>query len=69
MAAAGMPELVFTPAPTGAIRGQVELSTGDTAQGMTIELARRGIESGRAVWQEAGWQKPAATGPLLWRAC
>ena len=62
MVAAGMPELVFMLAPTGAIRGQVELSTGDTAQGMTIELARRGIESGRAVWQEAGSAKTRSDG-------
>ena len=57
MVAAEMPDVVFTLAPTGAIRGQVELSTGDTAEGMTIVLAKRTIDSGRIIWQEAGTTK------------
>ncbi len=51
MVAAQMPDVVFTLTPTGAIRGQVELSTGEPAEGIALTLVRRGIESGRAVWQ------------------
>jgi len=52
MVAAGMPDVVFTLAPDGAIRGQVELSTGDGAEGITVNLARRTIQQGRMVWQQ-----------------
>ena len=62
MVAAEMPDVVFTLAPTGAIRGQVELSTGDTAEGMTIVLAKRTIDNGRAIWQEAGTTKTRSDG-------
>jgi hypothetical protein len=51
MVAAEMPDVVFALSPTGAIRGQVELSTGDSAQGITLSLARRAIAHGRSVWQ------------------
>ena len=37
--------------PAGAIRGQVELSTGDSAQGITLSLAHRAVAHGRSVWQ------------------
>jgi hypothetical protein len=47
---ADMPELVFTLAPTCSIRGQIELSTGDPAQGIWVELLRRMVQDGRAVW-------------------
>ncbi|HEX4758616.1 MAG TPA: carboxypeptidase-like regulatory domain-containing protein [Terracidiphilus sp.] len=62
MVAAEMPDVVFTLAPTGAIRGQIELSTGDTAEGMTIALAKRTIENGRAIWQEASTTKTHSDG-------
>jgi hypothetical protein len=62
MVAAQMPDVVFTMSPTGAIRGQVEVSTGDTAEGMTIMLAKRTIESGRSIWQEAGTTKTLSDG-------
>ena len=62
MVAAEMPDVVFTLAPTCAIRGEVELSTGDTAEGMTIVLAKRTIENGRAIWQEAGTTKTRSDG-------
>jgi hypothetical protein len=52
MVAAAMPDIVFTLAPDGAIRGQVELSTGDGAEGITVNLARRTIQQGRMVWQQ-----------------
>jgi hypothetical protein len=46
-----MPDLVFTLAPTNAIRGQVDLSTGDPAQNIAVMLLRRVVQDGRAVWQ------------------
>jgi hypothetical protein len=46
-----MPDLAFTLAPTNAIRGQIELSTGDPAQGIAVMLLRRSVQDGRAVWQ------------------
>ena len=49
--AADMPDLAFRLAPTNAIRGQVELSTGDPAQGIVVMLLRRGVQDGRAIWQ------------------
>lgn len=48
---ADMPGLVFTLAPTNAIRGQVELSSGDPAQNIAVILLRRVVQDGRAVWQ------------------
>ncbi|HEV2487962.1 MAG TPA: carboxypeptidase regulatory-like domain-containing protein [Terracidiphilus sp.] len=62
MVAAEMPDVVFTLAPTGTIRGQVELSTGDTAEGTTITLARRAIMDGRTIWQVAGGTKTRSDG-------
>jgi hypothetical protein len=62
MVAAEMPDVVFTLAPTGAIRGQVELSTGDTAEGMTMALVRRTIDDGRAIWQTAASTKTKSDG-------
>jgi hypothetical protein len=57
-----MPDVVFTLAPTGAIEGQVELSTGDTAEGIQVMLARRGIADGRATWQPQGGTKTHSDG-------
>jgi hypothetical protein len=51
LVAADMADVVFTLSPTGSIRGQVELSTGDSAQGISLSLARRVIQQGRVVWQ------------------
>ena len=48
---AEMPDLAFALAPTNAIHGQIELSTGDPAQGITVMLLRRSVQDGRAVWQ------------------
>jgi Carboxypeptidase regulatory-like domain len=48
-----MPDLVFTLTPTNSIRGQIELSTGDPAQGIAVMLLRRSVQDGRAVWQAA----------------
>ena len=62
MVAAEMPDVVFTLAPDGAIRGQVELSTGDAAEGITIMLAQRTIQQGRMVWQQVGSTKTRSDG-------
>jgi hypothetical protein len=48
-----MPDLAFTLTPTNSIRGQIELSTGDPAQGIGVMLLRRSVQDGRAVWQAA----------------
>jgi hypothetical protein len=47
----GMPDLVFTLAPTNAIRGQVDLSSGDPGQNIAVMLLRGVVQDGRAVWQ------------------
>jgi hypothetical protein len=62
LVAAQMPDVVFTLAPTDAIRGQIELSTGDPAEGITITLAQRTIHDGRVVWQQAGSTKTRSDG-------
>ena len=62
MVAADMPDVVFTLEPTGAIRGQVELSTGDAAEGMTVALVRRTIDNGRAVLQMTSSTKTRSDG-------
>lgn len=46
-----MPDLVFNLKPTNAIRGQVDLSTGDPAQNIAVMLLRRVVQDGRALWQ------------------
>jgi hypothetical protein len=60
--AAEMPDVVFTLVPTGAIRGQVELSTGDAAEGITVQLAQRTIRDGRFVWRQAGATRTRSDG-------
>ena len=57
-----MQDVVFTLTPAGAIRGQVELSTGEPAEGIALTLVRRGIESGRAVWQTQHGTKTRSDG-------
>ena len=46
-----MPDVVFKMAPANSIHGQVQLSTGDTAQGIEITLLRQTVQSGRLAWQ------------------
>lgn len=60
--AADMADLEFSLAPACAIRGHVELSTGDPAQGIGIVLLARKIEQGRAVWQVAGNARTGSDG-------
>ncbi len=62
MVAAEMPDVVFTLSPAGAIRGQVELSTGDSAEGITLSLAHRAIAQGRNVWQSLAVTKVRSDG-------
>lgn len=49
--AAGMPDVNFQMAPANSIHGQVQLSTGDVAEGIEITLLRQSVEGGRLVWQ------------------
>ena len=46
-----MADLVLAMRPTNAIRGQVELSTGDQAQNDGITLLRREVQNGREIWR------------------
>jgi len=57
-----MPDLVFAMAPTNAIHGQIQLSSGDPAQGVSVMLLRRSVQDGRAVWQIAGSAKSNSDG-------
>jgi hypothetical protein len=49
--AAPMSDIVFTMKPTNAIQGQIQLSTGDSPQGIAVMLMRRTVQDGRVVWQ------------------
>lgn len=62
LVAAEMPDVVFTLAPAGAIRGQVELSTGDAAEAITVNLAQRTVQDGRFVWRQAGTTRTRSDG-------
>jgi hypothetical protein len=52
LVAAEMPGLTFTLTPLSSIRGQVELSTGDPAEGIVVRLLRQFVAHGRTVWGE-----------------
>ena len=62
LVAAQMPDVEFTLEPTGAIRGQVELSTGDPGEGIPIALVQQTVQDGRAIWQQAGSAKTRSDG-------
>jgi hypothetical protein len=62
LVAAEMPDLVFSLAPACAIHGHIELSTGDPAQGIEINLLRWTVDGGRAIWQQAGTAKTDSDG-------
>lgn len=47
---AGMPGLSFAMTPTGVIRGHIDLSTSEPAQGIGVILLRRRIQGGHAAW-------------------
>jgi hypothetical protein len=50
MVSAQMPELSFALAPSCAIHGRIELSTGDPADGFSVDLFKRVVRFGRAIW-------------------
>jgi hypothetical protein len=49
----GMADLRFTMSPYCGIRGQIDLSTGDPAEGIAVQLLHRAVEDGRPTWQIA----------------
>jgi hypothetical protein len=62
LVAAEMPDVVFTMSPTNSIHGQIQLSTGDTAQGINVMLLRLEMHDGRAVWQADSTTKTNSDG-------
>jgi len=63
MVAQDMPDVVFALLPTGAIRGQVDLSTGDAADGVTLNLMMKQVtRDGRMGWTAAGSAKTRSDG-------
>jgi hypothetical protein len=62
MLAADMPDVEFSLTPAGAIRGQIDLSNGDAAEGITLNLMRRTLMDGRAGWAQAGSTKTRSDG-------
>jgi hypothetical protein len=62
LVAADMPELSFTLEPTSSIHGLIEFSTGDPAQGIEINLLKRTVQDGRAVWTPASGAKSDSEG-------
>ena len=48
---AGMTDVDFAMKPANSIRGVIQLSTGDPAQGIRLTLLKRIIQDGRVVWQ------------------
>ena len=51
--AADMADVIFSMTPVNSIRGQIQLSTGEPAQGIQVTLLKRTVQDGRAVWQTA----------------
>jgi Carboxypeptidase regulatory-like domain len=62
LVAAEMPDVEFKLAPACAIRGQINLSTGDAAEGIEVALVRRMVVDGRAIWQASGFTKTRSDG-------
>jgi len=62
LVAADMPELVFWLTPASAIRGHVELSTGDPGDAIPVTLLRRTIDNGRSLWSVNGYTKTNSEG-------
>jgi hypothetical protein len=62
LVAADMPDVIFALAPTCTIRGRIDLSTGDPAEGIEVGLVRRVVTDGRAVWQASGFTKTRSDG-------
>ena len=57
-----MGDVVFTMEPANSIQGQIQLSSGDVAQGIQVNLMRRTVQDGRAVWQSAANAKTNSEG-------
>jgi hypothetical protein len=51
LVAVGMADVIFTLTPSCAIHGQIDLSTGEQAEGIEVSLIRKMVEDGRAFWQ------------------
>lgn len=49
-----MPNLTFRMTPDGAVTGRVTLSTGDSPDGIRVQVYQRRIQGGRPTWQMAG---------------
>jgi Carboxypeptidase regulatory-like domain len=62
LVAVGMPDVIFTLAPTCAIEGRIDLSTGDPAEGIEVGLVHRVVADGRAVWQASGFTRTRSDG-------
>jgi hypothetical protein len=56
------PPLSFSMRPTNAIRGHIDLSTGDIAQNIEVTLLERQIHNGRAVWHAINGTRTNADG-------
>jgi hypothetical protein len=59
---AQMGDVVFTMEPVNSIQGQIQLSTGDVAEGITVTLLRRTVQDGRVVWQSLANAKTNSEG-------
>lgn len=57
-----MADVEFSLTPLCAVRGQIDLSTGEPAERIEVGLARRVIQDGRAVWQQNGFTKTRSDG-------
>ena len=60
--AAEMPDVTFRMAPANAIHGVVQLSTGDSAQGIEITLLKQTVQNGRFSWRAAATTRTNADG-------
>lgn len=57
-----MGELSFSLTPDSAIRGHIELSTGDPAENIMVQLIRKNIVNGRAQWSDVATTKTNSSG-------
>jgi len=62
LVAAPMPDVVFDLTPAASIHGQVQLSTGDPAAGISVCLLHQMIQHGRPKWIEAKWTRTDTAG-------
>lgn len=57
-----MPDVIFTLAPTGSIRGRVDLPTGEPVEDIQVAMVHRVVTNGRAEWQASGSIKTRSDG-------